>query len=238
MEGVKANMKRTRRSISLVVAGLSTLATGGCGHSRMRPAPTAQVLRSAPWSAYVEQGGIRVSASTDIWDGRPEDLPELMTPLKVRLTNQSGRPIRILYEEFALQPDGGPSFHPLPPAPLEAGPDTGLAGLRPLYASSGFRVAQAYKGLVPSYEAWPDPLPRDTSGMEKEYHHWSNGLPTREMRRRALFEGVLEDQGVTAGYLYFSRRARAGDSVVFRAELADAEGGETIASLDIPFVVE
>jgi hypothetical protein len=231
-------MKSTRRSIALVAAGLSTLTMVGCGHSRLRPAPTAQIVRSAPWSAYVERAGIRVSASTDTWDGRPDDLPDLMTPLKVRLTNESGRPIRILYQDFALQPEGGQSFHPLPPAPPDAGPETGLAGLRPLYSSSGFRVAQAYKGLVPSYDAWPNPLPRDATSADKLYHRWSDGLPTREMRRRALFEGVLEDHGVTAGYLYFSRRARAGDTVVFRAELADAQGGETIASLDIPFVVE
>ena len=60
-------MKPTRKSITLAAAGLSALAMGGCGHSRMRPAPSAQVLRSAPWSAYVEQAGIRVSASTDVW---------------------------------------------------------------------------------------------------------------------------------------------------------------------------
>lgn len=231
-------MTPARTSIALIVAGLSTLALAGCGHSRMRPAPTAQVVRSAPWSAYVEQAGIRVSASTDTWDGRPEDLPELMTPLKVRLANQSGHPIRISYDEFALQPDGGHSFRPLPPAPLEARPETGLGGLRLLYASTGFHVARAYKALLPSYDAWPEPLPRDASGAEKEYQHWSEGLPTREMRRRALFEGVLEDRGVTTGYLYFSRRARAGDTVVFRAALTDAQDGETVASLDIPFVVE
>ncbi|HEY8925557.1 MAG TPA: hypothetical protein VIU64_14320 [Polyangia bacterium] len=204
----------------------------------MRPAPTAHVLRSAPWAAYVEQEGIRVSASTDDWDGRPEDLSELMTPLKVRVTNRSGRPVRILYQDFALQPQGGQPYHPLPPAPLDAGPEKGLLGLRPLYASTGFHVAAAYKRLVPSLDAWPEPLPRDAATTEKEYHDWSDGLPTREMRRRALFEGVLEDQGVTAGYLYFSRRARAGDEVVFRADLADAQDGEPVASIDIPFVVE
>jgi hypothetical protein len=224
--------------LTIVVAGLSTLASAGCGHSRLRPAATAQVVRGAPWSAYIEQGGIRVSASTDTWDGRPEDLGDLMTPVKVRLTNQSGRPIRILYQEFALQPEGGQSFHPLPPAPLEPGPEVQMAGLRPLYASSGFHVAQAYKALVPSYDVWPEPLPRDAASAEKQYHHWSSGLPTREMRRRALFEGVLEDRGVTAGYLYFSRGARSGSTVVFRAELADADKGQPIASLDIPFVVE
>ena len=231
-------MKLTRKSIALAVAGFSTLAMGGCGHSRMRPAPTANVPRSAPWSAYVEDAGIRVSASTETWDGRPEDLPEVMTPVKVRLKNESGRPIRILYDDFALQPEGGPSFHPVPPVPLETAPGMGLAGLRPIYASSGFHVAQAYKAIVPSYDAWPEPLPRDASSAAKEYAGWSSGLPTREMRRRALFEGVLEDQGVTSGYLYFSRRARAGDTVVFRADLADAQDGETVASVDIPFVVE
>lgn len=231
-------MSPSRKWIALVMVGVPPLAFGGCGHSRMRPAPNANVVRGAPWSAYGEQEGIRVSASTDTWDGRPEDLPEVMTPLKVRLTNHSGRPIRILYDEFALQPDDGRPFHPLPPAPLEAGSKTGVAGLHPLYASTGFRVAQAYKSLLPSSEAWPEPLPRDVSSSETEYHNWSSGLPTPEMRRRALFEGVLEDQGVTAGYLYFSRRARAGDHVVFRADLSDAEDGEPVAALDIPFVVE
>jgi len=224
--------------MAFAVLGFPSLALGGCGHSRMRPAPNAHVVRGAPWSAYGEQDGIRVSASTDTWDGRPEDLPEVMTPLKIRLSNHSGRPIRILYDEFALQPAEGRTFHPLPPAPLEAGAEARVAGLRPLYASTGFRVALAYKGLVPSYEAWPEPLPRDVSSADKEYQHWSNGLPTPEMRRRALFEGVLEDQGATAGYLYFSSRARAGDHVVFRADLVDAEDGEPVASLDIPFVVE
>jgi len=77
----------------------------------------------------------------------------------------------------------------------------------------------------------------DTNGTRRAFG-LTDGLPTREMRRRALFEGVLDDKGGRAGYPYFSRRARAGDEVVFRADLADAQDGEPVASIDIPFIVE
>jgi hypothetical protein len=161
-----------------------------------------------------------------------------MTPVKVRIVNRSGRPVRILYESFALEGASGRTFSPLPPVPLEAEQHPDVTPVRPVFTNSGFFVAAAYRALFPALDPWPERLPRDDAKAEELYRQWDDGLPTREMRRMALLEGVLDAGGQASGFLYFERRAHREKRLLFQAELVDARDGDGISFVKIPFHID
>jgi hypothetical protein len=214
-------------------------ATVGCSHARMVPAGQAHVIPGAPTAAVAEENGVRVAANGDDWEGRPADLPERLTPVKVRIINHSGRPLQILYERFALTPAHGHALRPLPPVPLEHQQPLDQAGtVRPIYASASFFVATRLHDVYPSLPAWPVALPRDAAYYERQYPRWPGDLPTREMQRMGLPEGVLADGGQISGYLYFENATGHRQRLLFEADLDDGENGARVADLEIPFLVE
>lgn len=62
-------------------------------------------------------------------------------------------------------------------------------------------------------------------------------LPTQQMINEALPEGVLGDDGRLEGFLYFQPVDPDELQVAFRAELVDAESGETFDTASISFTV-
>jgi hypothetical protein len=210
----------------------------GCGSGRMLPGPGARTVPGAPSAAFIDRNGLRLSADGDCWRGKPADLAASTTPVRVRIVNQTGRPIRVLYDSFVLRGPSGHRFRPLPPAPFEKGSEPQVPPFRPIFAHAGFFIAKAYEEMVPTLDPWPEPLPRNTAGATKRYRRWEPGLPTAEMRRMALFEGVLADGGKATGFLYFEHGARREGHLVFHADLVDARDGRELASLRIPFQIE
>src|SRR4051794_1750294 len=93
--------RMTSRNISLPGLAVATL-LAGCGHGQLRPAESATTVPGAPDYAASEVDGVRVAAAGTGWDGRPTDLGQRMTPVKVRIVNHSGKPLRVLYEDFVL----------------------------------------------------------------------------------------------------------------------------------------
>jgi len=57
------------------------------------------------------------------------------------------------------------------------------------------------------------------------------------MLQAALPEGVLDTGGHVAGFIYFQKLPQGTERIQFRARMIDAETEQTVASLDIPFVV-
>jgi len=215
------------------------LALAGCGHGRMLPSASANVVPGAPAAASAEENGVAISADGDDWKGRPADLPQRLTPLKVRIVNHSGRPIEILYERFVLTGDRGHRYQPLPPVPIDhQKPLDGTGTVRPIFASASFYVAQRYGDIYPSLPPWSRSLPRDARFSEQQYRRWPDDLPTREMQRLGLPEGVLADGGEISGYLFFEDATRREGRLTFSAALDDGDGGGSVAELEIPFRVE
>ncbi|HSS40587.1 MAG TPA: hypothetical protein VLT58_17610, partial [Polyangia bacterium] len=198
------------------------------------PAASAHVLPDAPSAAAAEDSGIRVSAEANDWSGAPEDLPERLTPIKVRIINRSGGPVQILYQQFALVGGHGRRYQPLPPAAVD---DPSAPAVHPVYAASNFFVAPRLHGVYPSLDPWSAPLQRDESFYARQYRRWDDGLPSRPMRRMALPEGVLADRGEISGFLYFENATRKEKRVTFHADMDQPQGGDEIAEIEIPFVV-
>lgn len=217
-----------------LIAGIGIYVVG-CGHGRMTPAPSAHVVPGAPNAASAQEQGVRVAASVEDWRGRPLDLPKLMTPLKVRIVNQSGKPLRILYERFELAGGRGRVYRPLPVVPIDHDRE---AAVNPTFGAANFYVGPRYHDVYPTLPAWSQPLPRDTEFYDRQYERWSKDLPSTEMQRMALPEGVLADGGQVSGFLYFEQATGREDRLLFRAGLDDGNDGQPVASIEIPFRIE
>lgn len=210
---------------------------GGCSHGQLVPAASAHVIPGAPTAAFDEQEGIRVSVNGDAWRGPPDDLAKRLTPLKVRLVNHSGKPIQILYERFTLRGANGRTYRPLPVVPLDHD-GARSTHLLPIFANANFFVGPRYRDVYPSLESWSVALQRDETFYQHQYQLWGDGLPTTQMQRCALPEGVLGDGGEMSGYLYFENATRDEDRLKFKAELEEGHGGDVVATIELPFRVE
>ncbi len=205
----------------------------------MLPAASAHTIPGAPETAADEVQGIRVSADGDDWNASPADLSARLTPVKVRIVNQSGAPARIEYQQFTLVGSHGRVYQAIPPVPLDhPAPVDGDGTIRPIYAASNFFVAPRYHDIYPTFAAWPRSLARDDASAEQEHQRWGPGLPTRAMRRLGLPEGVLANGGEISGFLYFENATRRESRLTFRAELDDEQQGDQLAEIKIPFRVQ
>ena len=221
-----------RASILFPVAiGVATL---GCAQGRLLPAASAHVIPDAPGAAADEDSGIRVSAEANDWSAAPEDLPERLTPLRVRIVNRSGGPVQILYQQFALVGSRGRRYQPLPPMPMG---DPSAPAVHPVYAASNFFVAPRLHGVYPTLDPWSAPLQRNDDFYARQYQRWDQDLPSGPMRRMALPEGVLADGGEISGFLYFENATRKEKRVTFHADM-DQPQGAAVAEIEIPFVVK
>ena len=231
----------TRRPRMTLIIGGCTVAAClaiACGHSRLLPAPSAETVLGAPSAAVSVENGVRVTADSGSWRGDPDDLTEWVTPIKVRISNNSGRPVRILYEAFTFRGKSGRIYRPRPVVPIAHDPpENGLATIKPIYTASKFFVAKRLRDVYVCCDAWPEPLPRDEGLYQKQYRAWRDQTPTRQMKRESMPEGVLADGGVITGYLYFENVAGRERSATFQARLEDGEQGHPIAEMNIPFRV-
>ena len=217
--------------------GATVWLAAGCGHGQLVPAASAHVIPGAPTAAFDEQEGVRVSVNGDAWKGPPDDLTKRLTPVKVRLINHSGKPVQILYERFTLRGASGRTYRPLPVVPLDHD-GARATPLLPIFANANFFVGPRYRDVYPSLESWAEALQRDETFYERQYQLWGDGLPTTQMQRYALPEGVLGDGGEMSGYLFFENATRHEDRVKFKAELEEGHGGDVVATIQLPFRVE
>lgn len=217
--------------------GLSAaLLIAGCAHGKLVPAPAATIVPGAPGAAYKIVDGVRCSADVEAWTGRPGKLPASVTPIKVRIVNASGSPIRLLYQDFALVGKNGHKYFPVPVLSIEA--DENAPRLDPVYAATQFFVAPRFKDVYQALDAWPQPLGRDDDLYEQQYRLWGKDRPPLEVVRMGMPEGVLADGGVISGFLYFENPLGREDRVTFEAEFDATDGQATIAAVKIPFRVE
>jgi hypothetical protein len=215
---------------------LALAAAAGCGHAKLVPAPTANVVPGAPGAAYRIVDGVRCSADIEAWNGRPGRLPATVTPVKVRIVNSSGSSIRLLYQAFALVGKSGRRYFPVPVLSIE--PDGSAPRLDPVYAATKFFVAPRFKDVYQTMEAWPQPLGRDDDLYEQQYRRWGEYRPPLEVLRMGMPEGVLADGGVISGFLYFETPIGHEDRVTFEAQFDATDGQATVAAVEIPFRIQ
>jgi len=217
---------------------MTVVLCAGCGHGALAPAPSASVVPNAPTAAYSVADGVRCSANVGAWNGREGELPDFVVPVKVRIKNDSGRPIRILYEAFALLGKNGRSYRPIPVLPIDADARKRIPRLNPIYASTGFFVAPRFHDVYTTLEPWWTPLGRDEALHEELFNRWGKHRPDLDVLRVALPEGVLASGGVLTGYLFFESPLDKESRVTFAVDFGAGDGKDTVASIEIPFRVQ
>jgi len=66
---------------------------------------------------------------------------------------------------------------------------------------------------------------------------WRESLPTKEMLRRAIREGVIVDGAKVTGFVYFQRTAQNPATFTLRADLIDATTNQSFGRIEIPLSV-
>lgn len=103
----------------------------------------------------------------------------------------------------------------------------------PRFHSQRFRIAPPYVRFYTGFPLW---VPWLWTGLyyDRWHGHWPTALPTEDMVQRAFPEGVLEDGGVLAGYVYFQHTGRE-RSLELQVALVDASTGEALGAAKVPF---
>ncbi|WP_375768654.1 hypothetical protein NR798_44415 [Archangium gephyra] len=231
------------------------LAAGCVSTTTLQPLPSTPTTQAG--AALAEAEGVRLVADGDAWKGTPSDLERIVTPVRVRIENQSGRPLRIDYDSFSLK--GNSQFHYAALSPFELGGDgtaavggSGYEGNVRLGVGVGVHSRWGWGpsafGWGPSwgrgwygsgwYDPWYGPGFYDPFwGPSSSWYRAPEPLPTRDMLRQALPEGTLDTGGTVTGFLYFQNVSEREGSVTLQARLVDARTGEQFGTLSIPFGV-
>ncbi len=232
---------------TMMAAATTSLALGcGSRQATLEPAPAANTVDDDKVVSSAKD--VQVVATTSAWEGN-SDIRDHVTPMKVKITNRSDKPVRLDYSRFHLHDRGGNSFAALPLYAIDGDVDTPVASyadgvVEPDFFHQGFWVSPYYATTypsVPAYSALDARYPYNGGYYERYYPYWGTlqvPMPTREMVRKALPEGVLDAGGTVEGYLYFEKIPADIDEVQFRAQLVDARTDEVFGNIDIPFLVK
>jgi hypothetical protein len=220
----------------LIVASLA-LAAGCVRMPNLEPAPGTSRVTGRGEGALAAQAGVQVVARVDAWRGEPVNLEETVTPILVTLINQSPHPLQLQYGDFKLVSSDGVQMSAIPPFDIRGSTIEPVTSFS--YPMVGFRVAPYLSRYYPWMAPYPgafifDPVYYDTYFPQFVSIH----LPTRDMVRSALPEGVLDPQGRAEGFVYFQTLPRHIRSAEFRMTLVDATTRESFGTVSIPFINE
>jgi hypothetical protein len=217
-----------------VALAVVTLLLSACAH-HLAPGPGAQVVDTRGKAVAGSASGVTITALPDAWRGFPRDLDGIVTPLRVTIDNQSGRPLRIRHEQFALRDPAGTRYAAHTPYEIDGYVQEPVAAL-PYAAYAAYPYDPYWHrpfGWGPTAWTgpfgWYDPLPAYARVR----------LPTSDMVREALAETVLEPGARATGFVYFDRATKKkGAPLDFTMDLVDARTGESFGEVRIPFVVK
>ncbi|MFY2559038.1 hypothetical protein ACN469_15515 [Corallococcus terminator] len=238
---------------ALVPVATLLLAAGCVTESNLKPSMEAQVLQGDKDTAVAKASGVTLVADGSAWKGSPSNLERTLTPVYVRLENQSGKTLRIRYEDFTLVgTESRFSYSALPPFTLRQSAVSSSSTQGRLEGTGGSGGGSVYIGAGPGWRsgygygprgAWGNPFYPGYGGYGPYYpgpyttYQCEEPLPTRDMLQKALPEGTLANGGTVQGFIYFQVVTGRENGVVLQARPVDANSGESLGTLDIPFQV-
>jgi len=236
-----------RSRLAFAAAGIPAallLVLAGCSsQAQLTPAPGANEVTGEPFAAVSNVDSVDVLAEPNVWIGRPEVLQDV-TPIRVTIHNNSTRPVRIRYTDFSLVGPKGVRYAALPPFGVTGTVQQPVVTTvyppieEPEFDEDGFDVAPYLGPMYPTLVPWGGPFYYDPLYYDNYYTYWRTiNLPTHEMMREALPEGVVEANGHISGYLYFQRVNPKEGRVVFSEDLVNAKTGNIFGTVTIPFNV-
>jgi hypothetical protein len=225
-----------RPAASAVFFAAALLATG-CRHAEgLLPSPEAMIAPGIPKQAFDRAEGVFVFVNGDAWAATPVDLETFMTPLWVTVEDRGSKAVRLTYEDFTLEMPSGRRVCPLPPFAIAGAlPQPRRVQAAAVANATGFALSPFLEPYFPKLRLWYGVFPFDRKFYKSQFARWHVKLPTNDMLRLALAEGVLVPGGKVSGFLYFPAIAETGEGIVtFRAKLTEGNDGQNIAQLDIP----
>lgn len=185
--------------------------------------------------AVAEAAGVRVSATGDGWRGEPSNLETHYTPVLVRIENNSPHQLVIRYQKFEFQ-NAQRNYDAIPPYDVDI--STVDAIDVPAYTLRSFAVAPYLTRFYSRVPPWSSPFRYDPAWYTGRYTAWRElQLPTADMVRMALPEGVLDPGGVAEGFVYFERIADDDRQVALNLDLT-MPIGDNFGRVQVPFRVE
>jgi hypothetical protein len=224
-----------------IAAVLCIFALEACAHGKvLEPAAGATLAPGREDVAETVAAGVTIMVTGDAWKGDPQDLGNLLTPVRVSLDNHSGKALRVSYRDFSLAGASGSHYAAIPPIEAHgrisareapSSPSLRLAG----WEQGGFYVAPQDSYLYPGLRAWSGPFAYEPTDHGGSSASWPERLPTQDMVSEALPEGVVHDGGRVAGFVYFQKVTARESAVEFELTLADASDGKPFGRVAIPF---
>lgn len=233
----------TRHTLLLQITVLLIAAMGCRTGAELSPAPSAAEVPGED-AAVSSIDGVELRAQPGMWPG---DVPinREVTPIEVTIDNDSDLPVQLRYDQFALVGPQGTRYSALPPYDVEGEVDEPeMARVyspisNPLFAHDRFVVAPYYADVYPGIGVYADPFLYDPLYHDNYFTYWEEReLPTEDMLRRGLPEGVVEPGGEVTGFLFFENVDPDQPRVEFRGQIVDARTGNRFGTVTIPFTVE
>ncbi len=129
-----------RHFLSVSLAAFVIAVAGGCAtyhQAYLFPAPSDN-LSNGGQAAVATADNVTITVMPNSWNGRPRNLYTKVTPVRVRIQNNSKIPIRLVYDDFNLESPRGETFAALPPSEI-----TGVQTVGDSKPLSGVRVIEA-----------------------------------------------------------------------------------------------
>jgi hypothetical protein len=211
-------MRPRSRTAGLAAAALVLFITG-CAKNKFQPAAERYAVPEQPNLGRASDAGVTMFAQINEWKGEPSDLRDYVTPVKVKIDNESEHALSIRYDDFVLSNPRGIVSHAIPPSQID-GYREQLVPVTPAY----------YPGPGYPYWGW-GPYWYGTGWVYAQ-----EPFPTADMIRKAIPEAVLNAGGSVQGYLYFRLLPKDTQAVTLTADLKDAGTQKTWARISVPFV--
>jgi hypothetical protein len=172
-----------------------------------------------------ETAGVRVVARAQTWNGDPPTLSEYVVPLWIQIENHSGKALWLRYGGFYMEDpkDDRATLPAVPPFRVKG------KAIIPISA-----VPPQFRPEDPWWGTWLDP---DFDDYIARNVRWEEDLPTREMLRRAIREGILANGGKIAGFVYFPKTKQDPAAFTLRADLVDATTRQSLGRVEIPLAL-
>ncbi|ADJ29395.1 hypothetical protein [Nitrosococcus watsonii] len=237
-------MRQSNRMLTTFIPLILFVASCTPPAANLKPASTANEVTRLEDAAVSRVKGVQVIVQAGPWPG-PQPIQNEVTPVRVLIDNQSETALRLRYNDFALIADDGMRYAALPlyqivgsiPEPVVNPGYTAIT--EPHFVYHAFTVAPFYAEIYPTMAAYRGTFAYDPFYYDTYNAYWINlPLPTQEMFKRALPEGVLEAGGHIEGYLYFERVSDDLSRVTFRADLSSAQSNQFFGEIRIPFRVQ
>jgi len=201
-------------------------ALAACAH-RDQPVPVSGAAKtaSALQNETGESAGVRMTARARAWNGNPPTLSQYVLPVWLEIENHSGKTLWLRYDSFRVvaPPDIPEMLRAVPPSQVKGNAIIPVSSVPP-----EFRLEDEWTG------EWVEP------GFDQYVAHayWREPLPTREMLRRGIREGVVADGRKIAGFVYFQKTRPDVAGLTLSADLVDAATSQSFGRIEIPLAIE